>query len=578
VSDGVGRGFRRVFARRELQSLGGRSTFERGMQYAVGGRVSKVSTTSEGATASVRGSVRYDVELWVDDDEAGFVCSCPVGGEERFCKHAVAVALVVTDAVVADEAPAAESAEPADEVDLGTYLRGLDHDALVELLLDRAADDDLFDGRLRMAAARTGAGTVASGPFRQALENAFATDGFVGYREAYDYVSGIDSVLDSLGQLLDDGHADAVRVLAEHAAELAEQALGYIDDSDGGMSGVAEHIRDLHLAACEASRPDPVALARNLYDRERHEGDLEIFFGAARAYADLLGATGLAEYRRLAQDEWDELPPLGPDDERSWSSRRFRLTNIMLTLADLSGDVDAVVAVLAHDQSSAYQFVKIAERLQAAQRYDEAMEWALRGLALHGFGDDRLVDVVAEEHHRAGRPEQAVDVLWSAYAASPGANTYQRLAQHASRVGLWQDRHERALALLRERIGSKSRDRYGPDNSTLVAVLLLDGNPEQAWVEAKAGACGRGQWLELARLREADHPDDALPIWREEVDREIAAMNNQSYASAVATMERVGRLMSAAGRGADFGPYVAGVRDAHRRKRNLMKLFAERGW
>lgn len=55
-------------------------------------------------------------------------------------------------------------------------------------------------------------------------------------------------------------------------------------------------------------------------------------------------------------------------------------------------------------------------------------------------------------------------------------------------------------------------------------------------------------------------------------------MINQSYANAVATIERVGRLISAAGRGEQFAPYVTGVRAAHRRKRNLMKLFAERGW
>jgi uncharacterized Zn finger protein len=250
----------------------------------------------------------------------------------------------------------------------------------------------------------------------------------------------------------------------------------------------------------------------------------------------------------------------------------------MLILAELAGDVDAAVAVLAHDQSSAYQFVKIAETLLGAKRHDEALEWALKGLALHGYGDHRLVDLVAEEHHRAGRPEQAVDVLWSAYEDTPRVDTYQRLAQHAQRAGLWPDRHELALALLRERIASKAGTRYGPDNSSLVAVLLLDGNPEQAWVEAQAGGCGRSQWLELARLREAGHPGDALPIWQEEVDREIGAMNNQSYASAVATIERVGRLMTAAGRGAEFAPYVTGVREAHRRKRNLMKLFAERGW
>ena len=209
-----------------------------------------MSTTSDSAKAKVRGSVNYQVELWIDDDdEAAYACTCPVGGEERFCKHAVAVALVVTDAVATEE-PVAEQSE---EIDLAAYLRGLDHEALVELLVERAAEDDLFDARLRMAAARTGVGAPALGPFRQALEAAFETDGYVGYREAYDYTSGIDSVLDSLGQLLDDGHADAVVALAEHAADLAEEALGYIDDSDGGMSGVAEHIRELHLAACEAS-------------------------------------------------------------------------------------------------------------------------------------------------------------------------------------------------------------------------------------------------------------------------------------------------------------------------------------
>lgn len=575
MSDGVGRGFQRVFSRRELLALGGRRTFERGTQYALDGRVSKVKTTSGGATAKVRGSASYQVEVWCDDDEAGYVCSCPMGGEERFCKHAVAVALVVTDAVVAHDEP---TAEPTEEIDLAAYLRGLDHEALVELLVERAAADDLFDARLRMAAARISVGALSLDAFRHALAAAFETDGYVGYREAYDYTSGIDSVLNSLGQLLEDGHADAVMALAEHAADLAEEALSYIDDSDGGMSGVAEHIRELHLAACVASRPDPVALARNLYERERHEGDLEIFYGAAGTYADVLGDEGLAEYRSLAQQEWDELRPLGPDDERSWSSDRFRLTQIMLTLVDLSGDVDTVVAVLAHDQSSAYQFVKIAETLQGAKRHDEALEWALRGLSLHGFGDHRLVELIAEEHHRAGRPDQAVDVLWSAYEGLPGVDTYQRLVEHARRAGLWQDRHEQALTLLRDRIATKSRDRYGPDNSTLIAVLLLDGNPEQAWIEAQAGGCRREQWLELARLRETEHPEDALPIWREEVDREIAAMKNQSYANAVATIERVGRLMSAAGRGDQFAPYVTGVREAYRRKRNLMKLFAERGW
>ena len=62
-----------------------------------------------------------------------------------------------------------------------------------------------------------------------------------------------------------------------------------------------------------------------------------MFYGALETYADVLGKVGLAEYRRLAEAEWDALPALGPgDSEHTWSSGRFHLTQIMLSLADLS--------------------------------------------------------------------------------------------------------------------------------------------------------------------------------------------------------------------------------------------------
>jgi uncharacterized Zn finger protein len=244
----------------------------------------------------------------------------------------------------------------------------------------------------------------------------------------------------------------------------------------------------------------------------------------------------------------------------------------MLSLADLSGDVDTVVEVLAHDQSSAYQFVKIAEALQGATRHDEALDWALKGLSLHGYHDHRLVELVAEEHHRDGRSDDAVAVVWRAFEESPGVETYRRLKEHAERTGLWPEQHDRALAQLRKHTNSQR------DRSLLVAVLLLDGEVDQAWAEATTGGCRRDQWLELARRREDARPEDAIPLWREEVSREIAVMSNPSYANAVALIERIGRLMTAAGRGDEFAPYVAALAAEHKRKRNLMKLFAERGW
>ena len=584
MSDAPGRAFRKAFARRSVEAMADRRSFERGLLYAANGRVGKRTVAASSVKAKVRGSSSYQVRLSLDDDdEPAYDCSCPVGQEGRFCKHGVAVALVVSDAV-ADSGQRAEAA-----IDVRGYLEGLDHRALVDLLVERAADDDIFDARLRMEAARATAGPPQLGVFRHAIDEAFMVNGYVGYREMYDYATNINAVLDSLQDLLDDGHAEAVVALAEHAIDRAEDAVGYVDDSDGWMSGIAERLQDLHRAACAAAHSDPVTLARTLFDRERHSGDLEVFYGAAGAYAEVLGAEGLAEYRRLAQAEWDALPPLGPkDEERSWSSRRFRITQIMQTLAELTGDVGAVVEVLARDQSSAYQFVRIAEVLHEARRYDDALVWAERGLALHGGSDSRLVEVAAEEYHRTGRGEDAVRVTWDAYGEAPGLRTYRPLAEHARRADLWPAWHDKALDLLRTRVNQGKRKPAGgrvtrwpapgPDSSTLVEVLLFDGDFETAWAEASTAGCRRDLWLELARRREGEHPLEAIPIWQAELERCIDAKNNQAYAQAVELIVRVGGLMRAADREADFTPYVAKLRATHKPKRNLMKLFDERRW
>jgi hypothetical protein len=48
--------------------------------------------------------------------------------------------------------------------------------------------------------------------------------------------------------------------------------------------------------------------------------------------------------------------------------------------------------------------------LRDAQRYDDTLAWADKGLSLHGGSDSRLVEAAPSEHDRAGRSEDAVRV------------------------------------------------------------------------------------------------------------------------------------------------------------------------
>jgi uncharacterized Zn finger protein len=85
-------------------------------------------------------------------------------------------------------------------------------------------------------------------------------------------------------------------------------------------------------------------------------------------------------------------------------------------------------------------------------------------------------------------------------------------------------------------------------------------------------------WIQLADLRQGDHPGESIPIYQEKAERDIDAKNNRAYQDAVDAMTRVQALMARTGREEEFLAYAAQVRATHKAKRNLMKLFDGQGW
>lgn len=553
---------------------------DRGTAYAAAGRVKKMKVGEDAVSATVRGTRSYKVRLWVEAGGPSFSCTCPVGEEGLFCKHCVAVGLVLTQE---GGGPAvAGSGEWA--MDLRSHLEGQDKGRLVELLLAQAEDDEFFRGRLLLEAAKAQGVPVDLAGYRRAIEDVINVGDYVDYRAMYAYSRGIEEVIDSVEALLEAGHATEVVELCEQALGCLEDALGYVDDSDGYLGGIRDRVCDLHHAACAVAGPNPEALAARLFEWELHS-EWETFLGAAATYADVLGEAGLAEYRRRAEEVWSRVPPIGSGEEREHSTFRFHITLMMETLARMSGDLDALVAINAHDLSSAYSFVEICELYREVGRYDDALAWAERGVAAYPERTDiRLREILADEYHRRGRHDEAMALMWAAYSERPTLDSYQRLKKHGVRAREWKAWRAKALDLMRSEADRTARrgpvSRWGPpaDRSELVKVFLWEGDVEAAWEEAVEGACSVSLWMTLAARREADHPEDALPLYQEHVERVIGEKNNRAYEEAVELLRKVRELMGRLGRGDEFPAYVASTRAAHKPKRNLMKLLDQAGW
>jgi uncharacterized Zn finger protein len=564
------------FSRRSLALLADPGSLARGRVYASDGRVEQLKVSGARATAVVRGTMPYAVELWVGSSgETGWSCTCPVAEDGRFCKHAVAVALTATEtaspsAAVSDGDRRAERTASREPAELRAYVAGLDSERLVDLVVEAASGDwRLRERFLAQAAAATGAGLDITA-WRRRLDDAFSVgdfeDGYVRYQEAEGWAEDVRDALDGLEELLDGGWTDAVAELSEHAHRLAERSIGSVDDSDGCLVDIAERIGDLHLRACAGSGPDPVALARRLVDLEL-TSELDTFHRAAATYAQILGETGIAEYRRLVAPRFNRLRS---DDPSNTNTFRVRSARIGVALA--SGDPDELIAVKTADLRTPDDYREVAEMLATTGRTDEALDWAKRGIAAFPTREWQarpLREFLARRYRQQGQDDEAAGVFWDGFQADASLETYRRLLTEAGEVD--QPDHWREAAL--DHLRSCLRSAPNPEvASPAIDVFLYEGLTEEAWeIATRHGASSR--WLALARAREATHPGDAVPVYVREIAAQIDLKKNDGYRRAVALIDRVRVLHDRLGQPDAFARYLAEIRANHGRKRNLMALI-----
>lgn len=563
--------------RNTLREMAGGRSFERGQEYFSEGCVRGLAEHAGTITAKVQGTHDYRVKLWIKNGGVDYSCTCPVGADGDFCKHCVAVGL----AWLTPESNRKGSGKPAVTLDdARAALVAQPKEALVAMLLEQAMDDDRLRQKLLLKAAKGSLKGIDLNTYRNAIDEAVDVGGFVDCHEAHSYSQGIEEAVDSVEDLLKEGHAAEAIEVSEHALKTVENALGSVDDSDGRMGSILERLQEIHLAACRKARPDPEVLAKRLFQWELSTG-YDTFYGALDTYSSVLGEKGLAVYRKLAEAEWARVPARAAGDKDGFSSH-FRITHIMECLAQRSGDVEALVAIKKRDLSSAYSYLKITETYKAARKHDQALEWAEKGLkAFPTRTDSRLRQFLAEEYHHRERHAEAMELIWTEFTENHGLESYKNLKTHADRTKAWPQWRDKALAFVREQLAkgreAAKKDRWSwyarEGHSELVQIYLWERRNEDAWQEAKKGGCSEDLWIMLAGLREEAHPQNSLAIYQARIEPALNLTNDEGYRRAVEFLRKVRGLMARLSRSEEFARYLESIRATYKRKRNFIKML-----
>ena len=549
-----------ILSEKALRAAAGDDLYERGE-----GHVEAVCVHSlavGGATATVGGEALCDVHLFWHDDVITGVCTCPRFSDRGFCEHMVAVGLAVLDDVrdgaVVPAPPSGAFAAPPAPADSGPAPRS---------------------GRSRTATPDPGAVKDIGAELLRSARSLTVVRRFLYPDEAARYARSIESFLDGLESFPADrgGPDGAAPALLHIATRLRAQLETRIDDSGGRVTRTCQRAIDLYARACREGRPNGAGLGRWLAEfRLASPGWPDV---ALNDFLPALGGRGLAAYRRAVDAAAEQAEAQGDHPG-------FELRSMLLELADLDGDVDRAVEVLSREEHPRY--AAIIERLVAAGRRDEALARLDRAVAesrIDAPGPDPWRDTGANPYWvrpgraldlylEAGRSGDALDLARDLFHSNPRPTTLDFLLATAERLGRREEELDSVLAWV------DGRDWRTGD--TPIALALHLGDVDRAWAAADRWGVDRA-WMSLADVQPQPRPDDAIELYRRDIERALLKAGRPSARRAAAAAVRM-RLIAAAadardggGRVEAFTAWIGGLREAHRRRPTVGQEFDREG-
>lgn len=501
-----------------LQRLSGEAVFRRGEVYARDGSVQEpeMSPLEDGERialeATVRGTDRYEVRVAIDRrDRLHGRCDCPHAGDGFFCKHQVALSLVLRG-VLSGEPPnggdSASTDSPASKraktqvrkvTDLQAFLKAQPPEALAARLWDWAQGDRKLMADLKAWAAQSQAGDDPKALQTAITELLRDRRDFLDWRESAEYARRRGRLLDWLRPWLQKNPTVCLD-LCDHSLRRLYKVMEHADDSGGEIGDLVGEVMTLYADAVEAAQP-PASWLNRWFDLMAADP-----FGLWREMEVLAqaGPVAQAAYAVKASEEWqgwvDSHPdgPREPTDRRGIAGQRApidwersRLRDRYLRALRLQDDPRALLAAMTGSSAAGHEWVEVVVLCETQGWHREAMQWATHAHKL--FPDDgRVEEVLLRAYERDGWDDEALVIRLRQLQQHPNDERYLACLTAAERAGkdraayreelmAWAAEREMQMVLLPpERVGFPKR----PSKERLVSQRVSWWLAEGRWQEA----------------------------------------------------------------------------------------------
>lgn len=561
----------------------GQREIDKGRPYAQGGAIVQPRRQGMALKAECWGTAPSPYRVTVTLSKAGIAasdCSCPVGGR---CKHVAALLLMYL-----------QDPESFTEVEpLRASLEQRSKDELIALIEKMLKHHPELERLVELPQATSGEPITPQLVKRQ-VEKVFGNLSYRGWDDG-----DLASVGHELTQLVEvgDGYllqGDLASALAVYQTVVEEviKRYGELSDEEGELAEVVNRCTEglaslLAATSDEARREDLLRILFEIYLEDLRLGG----YGLGEDVPEkIIHYASEAERAHVAAWVREALPQ-GND-----FGVRFRREAMGRFLLGLHGDQldDEAFLRLCRESGRVKDLV---ERLLLLGRVDEALQETAKvedyelltlaelfvqqghGARVHPLIAARAAQHPPERHHawrerfytwlrdwarRSGDNARALELTEAMFWQHPHFGAYQELRHDAERAGRWQT----------VRIGLLKRLEKARKHVLLTEIYLHEGEVAAALATVKQ-TYGGALAIRVAQAAEADHPEAALALYRNEIDRLIEARGRESYQQAARYLLRARDLHERLG--LDWQNYLARLKDEHRRLRAFQEELHRAG-
>jgi uncharacterized Zn finger protein len=625
----------------DIKAWAGTNVTSRGQSYQRNHRVKELACISNGGlVAWVEGTKMYATLVDIEDEELTSACTCPYDG---VCKHAVAVVLEYLDKIdknipvstVAEADPRLTLLEGTQEEEwyeesedlegteelvprqsskditraLHSYLEKKSKAELISLIEDMAGHYPevlkALEDRSRLS---RGEISALVNSVRKEIERLSAEPAWFNPWKGEGNVPDYSEVRDRLEMLLAKGYADEVIGLGKRLLEVGTRQVEMSDD-EGETAGEISACMDVVFKALSRSSMPPDEQMLWVVDVESNDeyelcGGADVFWEQQHAVADW---NSLAE--KLLQ-RLNTFAPARGEDRFSRDYRRDRLADWVITALENSDRQDEIIPLCEREATETGSYVRLAKRLLAVGRREEAEQWIHQGINAIGNrwpGITSELRAMLREMREKEEDWLSVAALRADdFLAHPTPEAYKALMEAAERAEVWSPVRAAALHYLEtgqlpermERaVGGRTippwplpdtglsqtmeaRQKDFPMTGTLLDIAIAEKQTDEVirwydWQEAQPSGW-RLTWFQddqVAKAIAEAYPERAIAIWKKLAEGQIAQTQPKAYEVAGGFLRSVRRTFKKLGRDKEWQSYISRLRQVNARKRRLMEVL-----